>query len=151
MKKIKNIWSENKVLLSVGGVALVAAGIYLVGKNKGKNDVPTEEIDLKVNLTDTDGNTSSYDPTALVNDLRKGLMTTTWQLPFYGKTNALRCEALYKLNNLSNPKFMAVVKGYNTRYNSGLTTDLEACYFDCSSSPMSGIINRIKILKQTFK
>lgn len=152
VKKTPKPLVQEKYLWIGGGVLLVLAIAFLLGKYLGKNPKTEErEIDVKVNIQDQNGNTVPYDPEPLLRKLNYGL-TTRFYFDF-----SERCNPIKELYNLDAARFMATIKAYKTKYNEELQTHMRATWVDCNTGTGGGenyfdlIYQRIVALQDIIK
>lgn len=117
---------EQKHIAIGGGVLLLLVVLFFIGKNAGVKQREERNIDVKATLTDTQGNTTQYDPTDLLRRLNKGLTTT------YFFDTSERCDPMKELLALDALRFVAAIKGYKTKYGRDIQTDMDACYYSCN-------------------
>lgn len=117
---------RQKVGIGVGVLVVVLIVVFVLGKMNGRNEKEQREIDVTVNVTDQNGQTTTYDPNPLLVRLNKGLTTTAWF------STSDRCKAIEELLELDSVRFMATVKGYEEKYGETIVTHIRACYWQCT-------------------
>ncbi|CAA6828674.1 MAG: Unknown protein, partial [uncultured Aureispira sp.] len=57
---------HKKIMLSIAALALVLMVVFVLGKQKGRDENEEQTIDVQVNIKDENGDTVSYDPNPLL-------------------------------------------------------------------------------------
>lgn len=137
--------------ITIGGVIVGVLVLYILLKHslKGKKD----QVAIQVKLEDQDGySMGSYDPSDMVATLQQVLTTTYWW------DASERCEAIRHLLSLSDPKFMAVIYGYNKHTGMTIIEAMSKCWKVCNTVPEEPFLSdyelverRFNILKSTYK
>lgn len=141
---------HKKIMLSIAALALVLMVVFVLGKQKGRDENEEQTIDVQVNIKDENGDTVSYDPNPLLIRLNKGL-TTTYFWDF-----SERCDPIKELYSLDAMRFMATINAYKVKYKVGFVAHLKACYYECDTGVYNEnyselIYQRIEHLKDIIK
>lgn len=153
---MKSFKIEKKHLVALGIAAVIAVVIFVWGKYTGKKDPDKKKIQVQVDVQDDrDGTTTSYDPTPKVDELHDVLSMWIWNS--WGDAAQERCKVLNELLTLSNTRpvdFMAIVYGYEQKYDTTLSAAITACWLEChnkTGNTMLQIKERIETLSAVIK
>jgi hypothetical protein len=144
MELKKNLAITKNQLYISGAVVLIVL-IFVLGNYFGKTSSTNKKIDVQVDLKDEEGNTITYDPNELLEQLHKGL-TTTYFFDF-----SERCEPIKALYNLDAVRFMATVRAYKVKYGVDLQIDIAGCNVGCSESGSYGKYGYFMLIEKRIK
>jgi hypothetical protein len=132
---------QQKIGFGLGAFFIILLLVFVYGKMKGREENESREIDVTVDITDQNGQASTYDPNPLLIRLNKGLITR------YYFDFSERCIPLKELYALDSIRFMATVKAYETKYGVSIITHIDDCNVGCDAHPSLGSLGYFSLVK----